>query len=561
MLFSRIFNWIKYKTLPPSTLFLNRLFVERDSKHRRLMSNLGLTFRNSKWSMYARTNVSEINHASLYVSYLTIASFAIVLLLSYALFIYYDIGVLTNFVVVNLWFMIDCEIYATTLHVFLYWFITHTILTVSYAQLFDLTAASRNFTDPTKDSNNFTNISIPKRLYKSILYKWSMNPTFRVNELTFFDSSLYSAQDSCHKFYSRLFRLLTLLIKDHTAVNYYSSVLQDCSKTLDLTTSSTSKLNSLFSSTQAPHSKVIFMEYTLRHLSKRPMSYLHEFDLWNLSLVFNEWSSYKSIIPLQPFYLRQLSYTYVNHSVVQNAELSTLIPSLESQTTLRSVHKWIYKYNLLHRSSLRDSSQMTFLLQHLAPSFYASTFFSRNMWTSSTLIRSSNESIGVGGYHEALGFNNLFYQDTTLLHPNSLFRNFHNTAQISLFPLSYNWTIQRFYNFNTLSAHNTQWLKNCTNLWDDGSTASGKTYSNSFLQFLWRVNKHHGCYISPFGSDVGYWARSHELHNANLNSNIYLSYVDYNLFSKLNTELSLNLTSNQGAPTLLFYSLQPIQSY
>ena len=57
MLFKRLFNWIKYKTLPPSVLFNNRLFVERDSKTRRVTSNLGLTFRNSKWANYARTDI------------------------------------------------------------------------------------------------------------------------------------------------------------------------------------------------------------------------------------------------------------------------------------------------------------------------------------------------------------------------------------------------------------------------------------------------------------------------------------------------------------------------
>ena len=58
MLFNYYFNWIKYKTLPPSLLYRNRLFVERDSKHRRVMVNLGVTFRNSKWSSYGRKNVS-----------------------------------------------------------------------------------------------------------------------------------------------------------------------------------------------------------------------------------------------------------------------------------------------------------------------------------------------------------------------------------------------------------------------------------------------------------------------------------------------------------------------
>ena len=58
MLFKRIFNWLKLKSITPSTLYRNRLFIERDSKKRRVMSNFGLTFRNSKWTDYSLNNVS-----------------------------------------------------------------------------------------------------------------------------------------------------------------------------------------------------------------------------------------------------------------------------------------------------------------------------------------------------------------------------------------------------------------------------------------------------------------------------------------------------------------------
>lgn len=50
MLFKHLYTWIKYKTLPPSFLFKNRFFVERDSKHLRIMNNIGLVFRNERWT-------------------------------------------------------------------------------------------------------------------------------------------------------------------------------------------------------------------------------------------------------------------------------------------------------------------------------------------------------------------------------------------------------------------------------------------------------------------------------------------------------------------------------
>ena len=58
MIFRRLYNWLKLKMLPPSISFKNRLYIERDSKTRRITSNLGLTFRNSKWTNYNRTDIN-----------------------------------------------------------------------------------------------------------------------------------------------------------------------------------------------------------------------------------------------------------------------------------------------------------------------------------------------------------------------------------------------------------------------------------------------------------------------------------------------------------------------
>lgn len=57
MLFKQFYTWIKYKTLPPSFLFKNRLFVERDSKRTRVLNNLGLTFRNERWTNWEAPHV------------------------------------------------------------------------------------------------------------------------------------------------------------------------------------------------------------------------------------------------------------------------------------------------------------------------------------------------------------------------------------------------------------------------------------------------------------------------------------------------------------------------
>ena len=111
MLFSRVYNWIKYKTLPPSVLFLNRLFVERDSKHRRVTSNLGLTFRNSKWSTYARVNIN-INSKTSYLQLILKSILSLFLILSIFKFSnYYNLIPVYNYLYPLIWFLSDADLY------------------------------------------------------------------------------------------------------------------------------------------------------------------------------------------------------------------------------------------------------------------------------------------------------------------------------------------------------------------------------------------------------------------------------------------------------------------
>ena len=558
MLFSRIFNWIKYKTLPPSILFLNRLFVERDSKHRRLTSNLGLTFRNSKWSMYARTNVSEINHAGLYTSLVTIITFVLTLLLVYAVFTYYDLDMIVNSLLVSLWFIIDLELYITTFSIFIYWCVTHIILTVSYTQLFDLTILSSNLNTKLECSNESAKVQIPKRLYKSILYKWSSVASTNAHNVIFFKGDTYKTQSSCQRLYNRLFKLTKLLINDSRTVSYHSSALHRCTTGFDLTKEWMENINRLSLTTLQYSHQALLTEYALRHVNSKITLNSSEFTFWTLDLTVDEWSHISSSISTQPFYLRQISYTYVNNSFGNTRELSGLVPSLELQTMLRSVHKWMYKYNLLHRASLSDSSQTTFLLQHLAPSFYASTFFSRNMWTSSTVANPLHKSLSIGSYQEALSSNTLISGESQILSTNSLFRNLQSMSQITFLPVSYNWMIQRFYKFSTLASHRTQWNRSPIMNLNTHSAQLDLTHNNALLQLFWQLNKQQCSYLSPLAFSSVNSTKFAELFHSRSNANVYLSYVEYNLFSKLNTEIGLNIISNQGAPILLFYSLQPI---
>ena len=558
MLFSRVYNWIKYKTLPPSILFLNRLFVERDSKHRRVLSNLGLTFRNSKWSMYARINVQEVGYAYFCTFALTVFTITTTLIIIYYNFSYYHFTLLSNYVFTQLWFFMDIEIYTSSFYVFLSW------VTIEQVTLFIhrsflivwLTSVENKFTCNSKI--NASQTSIPKRFYKSILYKWSTVNT--TNTIDIFESNIYTRQSGYQMFYATLYNLVKLFNQEKNTLTEYKRLLQTCSVESQLTTAQTFNLTKLLPQLQCSLQNMLLFDYKVGIAKKNSVQATREFNSWTLDQIGDEkWSLIKNT-STQPFYVTHITYSAINQLISCNSELRSLLVSLEAQTNLRSIHKWIYKYNLLHRSSLRDPSQLSFLLKHVAPSFYMSTFFSRNIWTSSTLKANELQNINLGSCHEALYASNSLYLKDSLLQLHPLFRNLNNFSHLTLYTTSYNWVLQRFHVFNSLPTHVMRWTTNLSHNVSSYTASWVHSYGSSLLHFQWYLHIQCANYFSPFRPMLSYEDQAIRLKNIEINNDVYLSYVEYNIFSKLNLETGVNLTANQGSPRFTFYNVQPLLS-
>lgn len=58
-----MYNYLKNYNNSSSFNFRNLFFVERSAKFRRIMSNVGSTFRNSKWTDYSLNNVNRLQHS------------------------------------------------------------------------------------------------------------------------------------------------------------------------------------------------------------------------------------------------------------------------------------------------------------------------------------------------------------------------------------------------------------------------------------------------------------------------------------------------------------------
>jgi hypothetical protein len=550
LLFSRIFNWIKYKTLPPSLLFLNRLFVERDSKHRRLVSNLGLTFRNSKWSMYSRINVNEITRSWFYSYSLIMLVTLTILLILYLWMDYYDSIIWFEDVFTLLWFVYDFELYITAFYTFLYGALLQ--LTFSFAQIpfvNNFIWLSRHKT--LKSEVMEPQLLIPTRLHKSILYKWSLNTDSSKTLVPLFNFKHLGYLYPSEHFYSNLYRIVGILSAGKPSINYLFKSNQNilCNlKTLSLSTLSSKQ----------PVYCVLTTAYKFNGVNHMIREKMKEFNSWNLHSINIEQSRYPLKTSVNPFYVTHLTYSDITGSIMRNTELTVLSQIIGYQSSLREWHHWLYKYNLLHRGILQDFSCESLMKQLIAPSFYSSTFLSRNMWASSITSDPSISSSTKGSYHEALYGTRSLPLLNTFLKKDLFFHTTNNIGQITFYNSSYNWFLQRFYNFNTLPANLTIW---CPKL--DYSTftpqfLSQKDYNIGVAHFAWSLNKNQHTYETPFSEVKTNLLPLPKGIQLQPYHDVYLSYSDYTVFSKLNAEAALNLTINQGAPILKFFNIQNI---
>ena len=90
---NKIYNHIKNSVNSPSFFWRNRLFVERQEQAHRILSQLGLTFRNSKWSTYALLNINPRFRADLLSIVKYIFTFLFSLLLAVC---FWDSSLLTS---------------------------------------------------------------------------------------------------------------------------------------------------------------------------------------------------------------------------------------------------------------------------------------------------------------------------------------------------------------------------------------------------------------------------------------------------------------------------------
>lgn len=493
MLFKTLYTWIKYKTLPPSILFKNRLFIERDIKHRRITTTLGLTFRNSKWSSYARPNISpklleNFSNFSRWIFYFT-------LLLTFTLyfFSYYIFFELNNNITSLIWFFFDSITFS-------YLFLYFAGLTLWHNFYFYITKIYTNNLRLKRNTSSFLQTQpLPKNLQKYVLYSWLKNGK------------------SCDKQVENFFT-------NHKLVNYDITIPQTLYKTIKIITATTDTTSGLFYRTQIQSAitkktlnKMGFIGWSRNNQNFRLFSavlldYLVQVrsletnkkvvDLssftnsvnktkWNLynldlesSLSFNSLKTFKG-----GFYLPYLNPNLTNFFTSNYSNPVFISTTINNSLQSIKSYYWLYKYSLLHRATFKNSHNLTIVKKLLTTGFYDTTVKTNNLWAAEECSNTTIPALKNLLYNTSNFDYDFFLNEGTV--PNPLF-----LKKTSFFQKSFNWFLTRTFLFNGLKTSslssgygilNKKTTPTEGNIWND----SLNFFTNSGLRTLVLSNQYY----------------------------------------------------------------------
>ena len=600
MLFQRLYNWIKYKTLPSSFLFKNRLFIERDSKHRRVFSNFGLSFRNSKWSNYETYNI-KLQFRKAYSKFIfLILSTVLAFLFIFYFNQYYIIFYFFNNISFFFWISIDTFDYYLS---FLTW-----LITVLFSVFFNLIYSYfffNNFSNKTEkyqsEFNNNLFLKLPlnssfnsKNLYASkhdlnwFLYSWLTNPTSNKNTIileNLFEPNLNKNWwNVYHDFFIKLYKLSYLLKNAsqtsssfwlNTKLKIFSNNFYkgDYSKTLNYFINNPS-LNS--------YSSLIFY-YVINNyynyfetLTNKSSSliFLNKKYEWNLYNFTNELNCYPFLLKNRTgmFFLDNFNYEIFSNFIFNFEELWSLNNFFKNQLNSSKWNRWLYRYSILHRKLLKFSHKITLSKKLINSGFYDSKIFNKNIWANEYLNKiSSIDSFSTffsnyySSFFNLTSFDNLSYT-FNVTNNNSLTSNLN---LLNFYENSYFWYLKRFYLLNSLSSNFIK-SKNILNTnsvnylsLSDLKTTNLTKYS-MFLSYLLNSNfinlqlySHSNNYYSNFTTN-----RVSTDFNYNFFKDIYLLTNDTDLLTKDNLNLFYWISSNTSySNNLLFFNYLNTQNF
>ncbi len=566
MLFQRLYNWIKYKTLPPSTLFKNRLFIERDNKNRRIVSNFGTTFKNSKWTSYSNSTI-KILFKRAFVRFCT---YIFIFFLTF-LFLYFfqDNQVcfyFYNVIYIFFWHGVDTLDYHIS---YIFWGFVgalSTFLNTTYSFFFFNNLSSDT---NSKSKKTFLEKFIATRVPKSrpvlnfdkidsnwTLFSFLDNTTTRLNKLlehrlieNLFDTTLnISKWNNTFDFYLDLFKTTYFfksvsLGKNALFSNYYFQKIWECvSSPAPATAQYTMWMpvwEYFFKFTSEKGGK--FINFFLTKLNKTRASFskktynpqhVEKQSLKNNFLILNKHGS---------FNFWDLKHDKLSHFLTDNSGIVFLQNCFNEQIKIMKTDRWLYRYSTLNRKILKNSHKLSISKKILNNNLSSLNDFKKNLWVSanSNNLYKSNPLVftAINDFlYNPLEFTkNIITKVNNTISNNLLTPASTNIENLKLHETSYFWFLKRMYTLNSLTSQEVSLQKkiNIKNL-------------NPITTFLFnkKLLKNHFFFkntkIFLENNETSLFDNTWELNKNKFsknNTDIYLNYFDFNFYNKETTAL------------------------
>ena len=511
------------------------------------MSNFGLTFRNSKWSDYAIKNVTLNSRVSFFR--LIFNAFMIIVMITLAISItyYYNPQLQFNELTYQFWSFFDETLYLIG---FLLWVISYSFVFFSkiiHDKIFNFFYQTSNISDSQKINTSsipLTNVKYKpsQHMYSPLFLSWLNTTT--TNELTSSSiEELAKSNTELHNWniYQQVFKTLYLASYNLSNINNTININNINSKDVYTINNFVNQFNtSLLIDESKPNT---------------PNNYFvtDSNNIWNLNTFSSELNKYNNLVLAKTgsFYLNDLSFNKINQLVTSSPELASLTSSMLNQTKVIKWNRWLYRYNVLHRKTVKNSHKLTMVKKLITTGFYDSSLTSNNIWASDFFSK-NNQSTGLIHSQFNTLYKNTFNnnnKDSTVFNSISLNSMTTPINMLQFYEKSYFWFIKRFYLFNTLDTNNisSDVIKSKPTLIT--STVDQKQQSsnlfNLILNGMLRSNSLTNSSLNPtyLNTYISSLKKPNQLNVSN-DKDVSILITELDLLNTDNLELLLNLNNN-----------------
>ena len=546
---TRLYNWIKYKTLPPSVNFKNRLFIERDNKQRRIVSNLGWTFRNSKWSDYQRYNVSLSTLTSLKTVPKVLLLLTFFLLLLFSATKYFWAGNTSSSFYTILWFIGDTTVYAKLASLSLLILSFQTWIESQYVafikNIFPNSSQRLKSETQRKCSSNFS-----KSVNKELLYQWALTNSFNNENVL---KSLYRNSD--HK----SFDMRSLLYVDiFNSSRIWSNVKLSTSipvlNTTDLKLVTSNSFEKLIVGLRR---ESYYNSDLLSSLSQRPLNTLYDWTLNSVSVEALRDSNLFFVKGIFNSPITSLNDLVINSASEVNKSNVWLYPIMKDQLSWAKTSRWLYKYNILHRRNILTTHKNTLSKRLLGSGFYDTSLTQGNITIQSVKSSNLNWQNLVSFLHKS-AYGNFFGNSFSGVNSgltSSRWIDLNSSNLLSWVEDSLFWASKRFYMFNTLGVNRREQSLTILNMNPVTPSQNSKSLGLNEVVLLSKNISRYSLLSQLLVTRAD--SAQNNVSNSNLNS-IFFKTQLVDLFTSDFSERALLLLQKPYSDTSVYYYYSPL---